>query len=376
MKKLLYLCLILAVAFGWSWHRFAEDRHFPDLSSDPLLSDDKLEVVVDLKTPPGNVAVSETGRVFLTLHPEASPLMNVVEVKDGIVRPFPDMSWQPSGSNPLRFQEVLSIRIDQHNRLWVLDTGIHGFAEPRILAFDLTTAEMVYQYDFDKNTFGIGSHANDFQVTRDGKTIFISDASIFGKSPALVVLDVEAKRARRVLENDMSVLAGGYEAVVQGRAMTVAGVFTIDPGVDGIALSRDQQYLYYASVSGDNLYRLPVSSLMDETLTPSQLAAAVEPYVRKTMTDGMTTDNQGNVYLSDIENSAIIQVTPDRKLITLVKSDRLRWPDGFSFGADGYLYVTASALHQVIGKLRSEIKEKGPYQVFRIATEQSATAGH
>ena len=73
---------------------------------------------------------------------------------------------------------------------------------------------------------------------------------------------------------------------------------------------------------------------------------------------------------------AIARMKPDASLETLIKDPKLRWPDGFSFGPDGWLYVTSSALQDVIGKTDAYIAEHGPYQIFRVKTDSSATAGH
>ncbi len=376
MKKLTFLCVIVALATLFIWWRYAETGHFPDLTTAPIWSEDKLELVAELPTPPGNVAVNQDGRVFLTLHPEARPEFNVVELVDGEVIPFPSAEWQPDGIQEKSFQEVLSIRIDQQNRLWALDTGSHGIGQPRLLAFDLSSGALVHEYDFPSSIFGLGSHANDFQVSPDGLYLYISDASILAKTPALIVYSVEKRESRRILENDASVKSGHYEPVVQGRPMTVAGIFTINPGVDGIALSRDGETLFYASVSGDMLYKLPTRHLKYAQANNKILAGFVEPVGRKTMTDGMTTDNQNNVYLTDIEHSAIIRMNDQGERTTLLKTDKLRWPDGFSFGPDGYLYITNSALHEVIGRLPSDVKKQAPYPVYRIKTDQEAVSGH
>ena len=55
-------------------------------------------------------------------------------------------------------------------------------------------------------------------------------------------------------------------------------------------------------------------------------------------------------------DAAILALGPDRRLTTLLKDPRLRWPDGFSFGPDGWLYVTCSSLQHVMFRTTAHMK--------------------
>ncbi len=94
------------------------------------------------------------------------------------------------------------------------------------------------------------------------------------------------------------------------------------------------------------------------------------------MSDGITTDLQDNIYLTDPDESAIVVLGADRKLRTLLKDPMLRWPDGFSFGPDGWLYVTCSALHHVIVKSAGHVRSQAPYQIFRFQPGVPGVPGH
>ena len=69
-------------------------------------------------------------------------------------------------------------------------------------------------------------------------------------------------------------------------------------------------------------------------------------------------------------------MTSERQLETLVRSDKLRWPDGFSFDDKGYLYVTCSSLHQVILHSKADIKSTAPYHIYKIKVAEQSIAGH
>lgn len=377
LRRLLLLLVIVAIllAAALKW-RYGGGDAFPDRSGQALYPATALEKVADLPSPPGNIAVSESGRVFATLHPEARPEFKVIEIVDGQMQPWPSADWQDRAKESKAFIDVLSIRIDQQGRLWVLDNGQHGLHPARLLRFDLDSGLLEHEYTFPRTLAGYGSHLNDFQVSGDGSTIYIADASFFAQTPALLVYDVHQRKARRLLDGHPSVTAQRYTPVVQGRHMEVFGLVSIRPGVDSITLSRDGQWLYYAPITNLDLYRVRTSDLRNTRLTSAELSGRVQTYAAKTMSDGITSDRAGNIYLSDLEHSAIVLLRPDGSLQTLVQDQRLRWPDGFSFGPENWLYVTCSALHQVIGRLPGQVDAAGPYQIYRLRAPYPGVAGH
>jgi sugar lactone lactonase YvrE len=356
--------------------RHGGGEYFEDRTADPILPASAIELVADLENPAGNIAVSDSGRIFFSFHPEAMPEIKVAELINGKPIPYPSLEFQKKQSGSPFFDTVLSLRIDRQNRLWTLDFAFHGVGQPRLLAFDLNTNTVVHQYDFPTEIAGLGSMLNDFQIDERGEKIYIAEASIFKLTPAIIVYDLNLKRARRLLENHPSVQAERFIPIVQGREMQVWGIFAIRPGVDSIALDKRGEWLYYAPVTNRNIYRIRTSDLNNESLTSADLASRVEVYAPKTMSDGITIDLEDNIYISDLEHSAVLQLGTDRKLKTLLKDDRLRWPDGFSFGPDNWLYLTCSSLHHVIFKSESHIRSQAPYQIFRFKPGPASVPGH
>jgi len=161
-----------------------------------------------------------------------------------------------------------------------------------------------------------------------------------------------------------------------GRDMVVYGLYTLRIAVDSIALDTRGEWLYYGAVTGDRLYRVRTRDLTDTALAPAALAARVEEFAAKTLSDGLTMDVQDNIYLSDMEHSAIVRLGQDRRLTTLLKDARLRWPDGFSFGPGGWLYVTCSSLQNVLFVGADELRAHAPYQIFRFQPGVDGVAGH
>lgn len=369
LRALQWTVALVLVLVCVLWAFLGGGARLEDRTTAPMLRGDALEKVADLSHPPGNVAVAADGRVFFTYHPDVNPPEQVMELTAGGPVAYPSPGY------PL-YQSVLALRIDRRGRLWALDHARLGRGRPRILRFDLATDE-VDTYNFPREVAPFGSMLNDFQVSPDGRWIFIAEASPLFRRPAIVVYDTEEKRARRVLDGHRSVMPLDFAIHAPGRRMAIFGLLTLRIGVDSIALDRRGEWLYFGPVNGDRLYRAPTRALVDPSLTAGALGVLVEDWAEKTISDGLTTDDAGRIYMTDPEHSAIHVIRPDGSLETLVRDARLRWPDGLSFGPDGWLYVTCSALHQVLFRPEAAVAEHAPYQIFRIRPPgATGTPGH
>lgn len=343
---------------------------FPDRSTPPQLGPGAVEVVAELPYPPGNIAADTPDRVFFSFHPEGRPPTNVALWEDGAWRAWPSGQWQPGGGHPQAFHEVLSLRLDApRRRLWVLDTGQHGRHAPRLLAFDADQGTLELEYSFDRDIGGLGSHFNDFQISPDGQTLYIADASFFAQTPAIVVFDLSQRQARRVLDGHPSTRAERYVPVVDGRRMELFGLVSIRPGVDSIALDPQGEWLYFASVTSNYLWRARTQDLRNIQLTPTELGRKVQRVGLKTMSDGILAPRMGEVILTDPEHSALQIMGSQRPLQTLVQHPLLRWPDGLSQDAQSNLYITASGLHLFMGRWPTAIRRQAPWHILRVSSD-------
>ncbi|MDH4125058.1 MAG: major royal jelly family protein [Gammaproteobacteria bacterium] len=371
MKKILLLLFLLSIVLAIVvWLRHGGGEPFTSIAGTPLIAESELQEVLAYDEPIGNVAVSAAGEVFFTIHPESRPQGNkLMHFVNGASVPFPDV-----GSQRRLFDTVLGIVIDRQNRLWTIDHGNHGMRSARLLAFDVATGELIHDQRFDASIAPAGSYLQDLQVSRDGRTVIIADASFWRKRPALIVYDIGTATARRVLQGHVSVSAENYVIHNHGNKMTFgAGLVTLKGGVDGIAL--DQEWLYFGAINAAALYRIQLADLTDRSAPDSQLAARVERYADKPLSDGFSIDVAGNVYVTDVEHGAVFRIAGDREPKTLVRSQRIRWADSLSFGPDGWLYVADSALFNVVLQSREHIKANGPYRIYRLQAGIEGTPG-
>jgi sugar lactone lactonase YvrE len=115
--------------------------------------------------------------------------------------------------------------------------------------------------------------------------------------------------------------------------------------------------------------------MRDASLAPGELARRVEPVGRKPLNDGLSTDNDGNVLVTDVEHSAVVRMAPDGKRETLVKTPRIRWADALSYGPDGWLYVADSAIPHQMLQSKEHIRQNAPYFIFRFKPGIAGVAG-
>ena len=288
------------------------------------------------------VAVSKTGRLFVNYPRWQGPHdVDVAEVQsNGIAKPFPNKEWNTweknqTGSN--KWVCVQSVYVDDLDRLWVVDPAapeMEGVQDngAKLVQIDLKSNVVTRVYNFTELA-GKNSYLNDVRVDTVSNIAYLSES----KEGGIVVLDTVSGNARMVLRRapcvesnpDHPLRVGGGELQRNGKPMKV--------NVDGIALSPDREWLYFKPLSDTKLYRIRTADLRDALATGADVAKKVEDLgANFTASDGMIFDQRGNLYLSDMEHDAIVQVSPALKLRVIAHDDkRLLWPDSFAWSPDG-----------------------------------------
>ena len=329
----------------------------------PILPENDLELVFSYEEPIGNVAASKDSisRVFFTIHPESRPAnYKLCEIVDGQAMPFPNKTFQELFVTPL------GLYVDQQERLWVIDHGNHAIKGAKLFAFDLRTNKLLVEYEFPSSVAETGSFLNDLTVTPDGKWVFIADVSFFARSPSLIIFDVDNQRSRSLLDGHPSVKNKGYVPVTPTKKMRFfGGLVDLMPGIDGIDVNPRGSYVYYAAMSHDELFRVPVNYCKNFDFSDEIIADKVEKVGTKPLSDGIRVDENDLIYITDIEHQSIAFLDSKGVLKTLIQSDRIRWADGLSFGGDKYCYLADSDIPNQMLQSKAHINKHKPYHIFR-----------
>lgn len=318
---------------------------------------------------PIGVGIAKTGRTFITFPRHQPYQYGVVELVNGVRKPYPDEEWNKFDSiHPQNhFINAQAAVTDDKNRLWILDPGNPGdgpvIAEGvKLLQINLSNNKVgrIYRFeDFPKEQGAM----NDVRIDTRRNLAYLSNPSI----SAIVVLNLATGKSRIVLRDDKSTKADpDFKLHLDGKDVVDNKGKAFSSNVNGIALTHDFDWFYFRAINQTKLYRIKAEVLADSTLSASQVSAAVETVGETGISHGMIADDKGNVYLSDSPNKSIRYVTPGGEFKTLVTDKRLIWPDTFAIGSDGYLYVTCSQINRTTKYNDGEDKVEYPFRLFKV----------
>ncbi len=330
----------------------------PDLAS--------LEVVAESSRLWTGIAVARDGRIFVN-YPRwfADPPFSVgVLDKDGRAQAYPDAEWnrwEPKLPPDKHFICVQSVHVDADGSLWILDAANPRFqgvvaGGAKLVQVDPKTDKVVRTIRFDEKVAPTPSYLNDVRIDTLTRTAYLTDSG----TGAIVVVDLESGKSRRLLADHPSTKSEGAVLSIGGREWRTAGGAVPQVNSDGLALDPAGEFLYYQALSGRTLYRVPTAALRDARLSAAQLGAKVEKMGETGAADGFLFGPDSKLYLSAVEEDAVKRFDPaTRRVETVVRDPRLAWPDSFAAGPDGSLYLTICQLHRMP-------QPAGPWRIFRI----------
>ena len=300
------------------------------------------------------VTVSEDNRIFVNFPRwTEDTAVSVAELlADGTVKPYPDEewnSWRNARKDEVTPEDhwvcVQSVVADGRGSLWVLDPAAPAQSHvvdkgPKLVRIDLATDKVQQTIAFDEDAAPQGSYLNDVRFSPEGEFAYITDSGVQG---AILVVEVKSGKATRVLDGDPSTqMKKGLDVKADGAVLRRPDGRGVEFSADGIELSGDGNYLYWQAIKGDTLYRIET-----EALRGDDAASKVENYGVNGVNDGLLIGRGSNrMLLTSVEENAIrmrdLDQGPEAPIQTLVRDERLRWPDTFSQGPDGSVYVTTS----------------------------------
>ena len=298
------------------------------------------------------VTVAPSGRIFVNFPrwTEDAPVSVAELLPDGSLRPYPDErwnAWRNAKKDALQPGDhwvcVQSVVADREGNVWVLDPAAPAQDRivpggPKLVRID-ASGQVARKILFDEGIAPQGSYLNDVRFSPDGAHAYITDS---GAQGALVVVELASGKARRLLDGHPSTQPEKEVQIrVDGQVLRRSDGRGVEFSADGIALSCDGAWLYWQAIKGRTLYRIPTAALHDTGLPPQSLAARVERVGENGPADGLWIDGEDRMYVSAVEENAV-KVRQGDRLEVLVQDPRLRWPDTFSEGPDGTIYVTAS----------------------------------
>lgn len=324
-----------------------------------LVRDYTLEKVADFGHQVTGVTVAENNRIFVNFPrwTEDAPV-SVAEVRNGALTPFPNAewnAWRNARKDELSPGEhwvcVQSVVADKDGNVWVLDPAAPAQGTivpggPKLVRISLASSAVLQNIRFDESVARQGSYLNDVRFSPDGKWAYITDSGVRG---AIVLVDLGTGEAKRLLDGDPSTQPKkGLVVKADGKPLRRPDGRGIEFAADGIALSPDGQYLYWQAIKGDTLYRIATRVLVEEGWRGDDIGDKVETVGRNGVADGLLIDRGGKyMFITSPEDDSIKVrnlLLPGTAPRLVIRDARLRWPDTFSQGPDGTVYVTTSRI--------------------------------
>ncbi|MDJ1470156.1 L-dopachrome tautomerase-related protein [Cytophagaceae bacterium DM2B3-1] len=350
MKKLVALVIFLL-----NWDVYAQKKAEKQVAHSPVL-----ETVAELPIRPGNVAVSNKGRVFATIHSLGSRNIQLIEIKGkNKYIPYPNDSYQknegPASDDAI--DSPLGLIFDKKDRLWVIDMG-QELGKTRLWCFDIQTNKVVRKITLLESIAPKGSFIQDLAIDADNDWAYMADIS----NPGIVALNLKTEKARR-FGNAPQLNAEDMDMVINGKLIYFGGK-PARVAVDPISLSADANTLFFGAMNGKTWYKLD-ASLFRKEADDKIVAASIAKAGEKPISDGATTDQNGNHYFTNLTQHAISKLDTKGKLTNIITDSRLKWPDNAYLASNGYIYIAVNQLNTTPAFTGGKDEGNPPYYIYR-----------
>ncbi len=345
------------------------------------------------------IKVSQSGEIFVSVPRWVtgipSSLNKLVPNPNGnkqgyVLQPWPSWEFNNVNNGTLKYSQ--SFTIDSKNCMWIAEVGIMNFYDansqstirygpPGIIVVNITTGNVLFTYSFPNE---IVSHNASFlnDIVLDEVNGYAYFSNTWGNG-GIVVYDIHANQSRQ-FSGLSTQRNASYNFCVNNVCYGNDGIGA-SPS-DGIALSTDNQYLFWSPVQGQSLYRIPTNLLWDFSITDKEFQNQVTRLGFKTgCSDGLLFMSGGYLLYGDITHSAIGLVpsnlvttvnasvsqdalTPSQCSVSASSPDSLHWIDTFSadLSDPNVFYFTSNKLDQFFnGNMDFTGQSGANFQIFQ-----------
>ncbi|KXT01923.1 hypothetical protein AC578_2551 [Pseudocercospora eumusae] len=340
--------------------------------------DSRIETVLTLDVPTNGVSTTPSGRLFLVLSRiDGSKGPQVVEYNrtTSTMTAYPNEEWNSyaQGKDPgTHLVRVNSQRIGPDGKLYIVDVGSPSFGEPVIFPH----GPKLVQVDVEKNEvsriFWMGnatrynSLLDDVRFNLATGKAYLTDAG----SPGLIVLDLASGLSRRVLESYPGITEGVTPASAEGQYLVQsANGESLFVHADQLEVSPDGKWFYFQPLNG-GMSKIETKWLdqayYNTSLAGDALKSSVQPHALTPSTGGTAIDEDGCIYVADIDSQRIIKVDPSGKKTLVVQDPRLLWIDAMWIDSEKKLWMPAAQLNRGTPFGNGKVNITKPLHAFTI----------
>jgi len=361
----------------------SNDAQLAQANVGPAHNFGKLELVAEFSNPmPTGVTVAANGRIFVCFPRWVDPIpFTVGELRNGQLYAYPSaqINRYDEMNYANTFVSVQSVVVDPEQRLWLLDTGSINMGTPRpfgpkLVCIDLSTNQVVKKIEFPPTVVLATTYLNDirFDMRKGTKGVaYITDSSSQGPG-GIIVVNLDTGTSWRRLNGHRSVMPEpNFVPRVEGQPLMIrekgSDPKPLTTASDGIAISTDGSRIYYTALAGHHLYSVSAVALSDRNKSEADVEATVQDLGdRGFASDGLETDTQNRIYLTDYESTAVRRREVNGQYVIVAQDARLIWPDTLSVATDGYLYFLVNQLDRLPRFHEGKDLRKPPYALFRV----------
>lgn len=267
--------------------------------------------------------------------------------ENSLLSPFP--SWSMNlGEDCKALHDVLSMEIDNNGVMWVLDarrTEKFVKCPPKIVLLDLNKNGQViknFEVPDELCPHKNGCFLNDIVV--DGDFAYISDTT--KSDPGLFVYNRKENKAWKLRDQTMFGDPAATNFIAQGEN------FTGLSHINGIALSPncgEHRRIYFMPQTSFHIFSICTSTAKNQSYSTRNVSEYITDHgTKQGQSGGMMCDNRGEIYYGLLPLDAVGKWNTSEPLQQAViveeNHEIIKWPDSFSFDADGNLYLITNSI--------------------------------